>query len=48
MPIFAGLDVSQAKARVCMVDEQGVVTWRGSCHLACGDSGDARDPRRLA
>ena len=31
MPIFAGLDVAQAKTTVCIVDERRLVTWRGSC-----------------
>ena len=31
MPTFAGLDVSQARTTVCIVDERGLVTWRGSC-----------------
>ena len=31
MPTFAGLDVSQAKTTVCIVDERGLVTWRGFC-----------------
>ena len=31
MTTFVGLDVSQAKTAVCIVDELGVVTWRGSC-----------------
>ena len=39
MPTFAGLDVSQAKTTVCIVDERGFVTWRGSC---------ATSPRAIA
>ena len=39
MPIFAGLDVSQAKTTVCIVDERGFVSWRGSC---------ATSPRAIA
>jgi transposase len=39
MPTFAGLDVSQAKTTVCIVDERGLVTWRGSC---------ATSPRAIA
>ena len=31
MATFAGLDVSQARTTVCIVDERGLVTWRGSC-----------------
>ena len=31
MTTFAGLDVSQAKTTVCIVDERGLVTRRGSC-----------------
>jgi transposase len=31
MPTFVGLDVSQARTTVCIVDERGLVTWRGSC-----------------
>ena len=31
MPTFAGLDISQARTTVCIVDERGLVTWRGSC-----------------
>jgi transposase len=31
MTTFAGLDVSQAKTSVCIVDERGLVTWRGTC-----------------
>ena len=34
MITFAGLDVSQAKTTVCVVDEWGLVTWRGSCASA--------------
>jgi len=34
MTTFAGLDVSQAKTTVCIVDERGGVTWRGSCATA--------------
>ena len=29
MTTFVGLDVSQAKTTVCIVDERGLVTWRG-------------------
>ena len=36
MPTFAGLDVSQAKTTVCIVDERGLVTWRGSCATSPG------------
>ena len=39
MPTFAGLDVSQAKTTVCIVDERGLVTWRASC---------ATSPRAIA
>ena len=31
MATFARLDVSQARTTVCIVDERGLVTWRGSC-----------------
>jgi transposase len=31
MTTFAGLDVSQARTTICIVDERGCVTWRGSC-----------------
>ena len=31
MPVFAGLDMSQAKTTVSIVDERGLVTWRGTC-----------------
>ena len=31
MIAFAGLDVSQSKTTVCIVDERGLVTWRGNC-----------------
>jgi transposase len=31
MTTFAGLDVSQAKTTICIVDGRGGVTWRGSC-----------------
>jgi hypothetical protein len=34
MTSFAGLDVSQAKTTICVVDERGGVTWRGSCATA--------------
>jgi transposase len=34
MTTFAGLDVSQAKTTICIVDERGGVTWRGSCATA--------------
>jgi transposase len=30
MLTFAGLDVSEARTTVCIVDERGSVTWRGS------------------
>jgi transposase len=36
MTTFAGLDVSQAKTTVCIVDERGLVTWRGSCASSPG------------
>jgi putative ABC transport system ATP-binding protein len=36
MPTFAGLDVSQAKTTVCIVDEPGLVTWRGCCATSPG------------
>jgi transposase len=36
MTTFAGLDVSQAKTSVCIVDERGCVTWRGICLTAPG------------
>jgi transposase len=31
---FAGLDVSQAKTTVCIVNGRGLVTWRGSCAIS--------------
>ena len=31
MTTFAGPDVSQAKTTLCIVDERGWATWRGSC-----------------
>ena len=34
MTAFAGLDVSQARTTICIVDERGCVTWRGSCATA--------------
>ena len=36
MTTFAGLDVSQARTTICIVDERGCVTWRGSCATAPG------------
>jgi transposase len=36
MTTFAGLDISQAKTTVCIADERGLVTWRGSCATAPG------------
>ena len=36
MTTFAGLDVSQAKTTVCIVDERGLVIWRGSCASSPG------------
>ena len=36
MTTFAGRDVSQAKTTVCIVDERGLVTWRGSCATSPG------------
>jgi hypothetical protein len=36
MTTFAGLDVSQAKNTVRIVDERGLVTWRGSCATSPG------------
>jgi transposase len=36
MITFAGLDVSQARTAVCIIDERGCVTWRGSCATSPG------------
>ena len=39
MAIYAGLDVSDKSTHVCVVDDAGVVVWRGAC---------ATDPAVLA
>jgi transposase len=31
MPLYVGLDVSQRKTEICVVDEEGRRTWRGRC-----------------
>ena len=36
MTTFVALDVSQAKTTVCIVDERGLVTWRGCCATSPG------------
>lgn len=31
MTVFVGLNMSQAKTPVCILNERGLVTWRGGC-----------------